>query len=204
MICYKEEKRDKASKGGEPVERTHGEIVVLALPEGKLRREVGEREEPVRSVEFLIVFAVTALNLAVVAGSVRPYEFVLDTEFGKGFLKERRTVRFGIVQPVVGLDTLNGIGEFLNNMAKEEAGRIGAVFLKGFEIAEAGILINEGVLVKLLIGGITDQASRRDKLDVDLPAPSGIGHLLIGLGNILGIWQFHSHLTSFSQETVKA
>ena len=100
MICYKEEKRDKASKGGEPVERTHGEIVVLALPEGKLRREVGEREEPVRSVEFLIVFAVTALNLAVVAGSVRPYEFVLDAEFGKGFLKERRTVRFGIVQPV--------------------------------------------------------------------------------------------------------
>ena len=182
----------------------------MALPEGKLRREVGEREEPVRSVEFLIVFAVTAFNLAVVAGSVRPYEFVLDTEFGKGFLKERRTVRFGIVQPVgelrtvVGLDTLNGIGEFLNNMAKEEAGRIGAVFLKGFEIAEAGILINEGVLVKLLIGGITDQASRRDKLDVDLPALSGLGHLLIGRGTILGIWQFHSHLTSFSQETVKA
>lgn len=116
----------------------------MALPEGKLRREVGEREEPVRSVEFLIVFAVTAFNLAVVAGSVRPYEFVLDTEFGKGFLKERRTVRFGIVQPVgelrtvVGLDTLNGIGEFLNNMAKEEAGRIGAVFLKGFEIAGSG------------------------------------------------------------------
>ena len=75
MICYKEEKRDKASKGGEPVERTHGEIVVLALPEGKLRREVGEREEPVRSVEFLIVFAVTALNLAVVAGSVRQRQY---------------------------------------------------------------------------------------------------------------------------------
>ena len=156
----------------------------MALPEGKLRREVGEREEPV-----------TAFNLAVVAGSVRPYEFVLDTEFGKGFLKERRTVRFGIVQPVgelrtvVGLDTLNGIGEFLNNMAKEEAGRIGAVFLKGFEIAEAGILINEGVLVKLLTNGISDKASRRNKLDVDPPVRSGTGHLRIGLGIILGIRQ---------------
>jgi len=58
------------------------------------------------------------------------------------------------------------------------------VFLKGFEIAEAGILINEGVLVKLLIGGITDQASRRDKLDVDLPALSGI---YLGFGSFTAI-----------------
>ena len=78
MICYKEEKRDKASKGGEPVERTHGEIVVLALPEGKLRREVGEREEPVRSVEFLIVFAVTTLYFAVVPWRVRTNEFMAN------------------------------------------------------------------------------------------------------------------------------
>ena len=163
-----------------------------------------------RSVEILIVFAVTALNFAVVAGRIRADEFVLDTEFGKSLLKECGTIGFGIVQPVgklrtvVGLDTLNGIREFLNNMAKEDVGRIGAVFLKGLEIAEAGILIDEGVLVKLLTGGITDKASRRNKLNVDLAALSGIGHLFIWLGNILGIGQFHGHLPPFAQEPVKA
>ena len=64
-----------------------------------------------RSVEFLIVFAVTALHFAVVAGCVRPDEFVPDTEFRKDFLKECRTVGFGtvelvgIIRTVVGLNT---------------------------------------------------------------------------------------------------
>ena len=66
-----------------------------------------------------------------------------------------------------------------------------------------GGLIDEGVLVEILTGGIPGQASRRDKLDIDLTALSGIGHLLIGLGNILGIGQLHSHLTPFAQEPVR-
>lgn len=162
-----------------------------------------------RSIEFLIVFTVAALDLAVVPGRVRADEFVPDTELGKRFLKECRTVGFGAVEPVgelrtiVSLDTRNGIRELLNNMTNENAGRIGAVFLKGLEIAETGILIDEGVLVKLLTGGIADQASRRNKLDVDLAALSGIGHLLIRLGNIFGIGQFDSHLAPFAQESVK-
>lgn len=174
-----------------------------------MRREVSEREELVRSVEILIVFAVAALNLAVVARRIRADELMPDTELGKSLLKECRTVGFGAVQPVgelgtvVGLDTFNGVREFRNNMTKEYAGRVGAVFLKGFEIAETGKLIDEGVLVELLSGGITDQASRRDKLDIDLPALSGIGHLLIWLGNILGIRQLHGHLTAFAQKSVK-
>ena len=81
----------------------------MALPEGKLRREVGEREEPVRSVEFLIVFAVTALHFAVVVGCVRPDEFVPDTEFRKDFLKECRTVGFGTVEPVGKFRTVVGL-----------------------------------------------------------------------------------------------
>lgn len=46
-----------------------------------------------------------------------------------------------------------------------------------------------GELVKLLTNGISDKASRRNKLDVDLLALSGTGHLLMGLGYILGIRQ---------------
>lgn len=182
----------------------------MTLPDSELSREIIEREELVRSVKFLVVFAVTALNFTVVPWRIRPDKFVADTELGKCFLKERGTVGFGLVQPVgefrtvVGLDTRNGIGESFHNMAKKNAGRIGVVFLKGLEIAETGILIDKGVLVKLLTSGIADQASSRNKLDVDLPALAGIGHLLIRLGNILWIRQFDGQLASFSQESVKA
>ena len=43
-----------------------------------------------------------------------------------------------------------------------------------------------------------------NKFDIDLNPLARVGHLLIRLGNVFGIWQFHSHLTSFSQEAVKA
>lgn len=102
------------------VGRTHRKIIVIALPDGELRRTVSEREELVRSIELLVVFAVTALNFAVVAGCIRADESVPDTELGKGLLKECKTVGLRTVEPVeklrtvVGLDTLNSIGEFLH------------------------------------------------------------------------------------------
>ena len=68
-----------------PVERAQGEIVVLALPDSELSREVGKREELVRSIEILIIFSMTALHFTVVAGRVRTDEFVLDAEFGNAF-----------------------------------------------------------------------------------------------------------------------
>ena len=65
MICYKEEKRDKASKGGEPVERTHGEIVVSPFTDSKLGFEIIKAIETVRSIEFFVIFTVAALHFAV-------------------------------------------------------------------------------------------------------------------------------------------
>ena len=59
-------------------------------------------------------------------------------------------------------------------------------------------------LVKLLTSGISDKASRRNKLDAAPPALSGTGHLHIGLGIILGIRQLRGHLLPFAQEPVKA
>ena len=40
----------------------------MTLPEGKLSGKVSEREELVRSIEFFIVLAVAALDLAIVSG----------------------------------------------------------------------------------------------------------------------------------------
>ena len=44
----------------------------------ELRTKIGKREETVRVVETLLVFAVAALYFAVVAGCVRTDQFVPD------------------------------------------------------------------------------------------------------------------------------
>ena len=86
--------------GRKPVKGPHGEVDGAAVVDSKLFSDVIQRVKVVAGVKPFLVLPVAAFRLAVVAGCVRPYAFVLDTEFGKGFLKERRTVRFGIVQPV--------------------------------------------------------------------------------------------------------
>ena len=40
-----------------PVERTHGEIIILPLTDGKLFYKIVKRIEPVRSIEFLVIFS---------------------------------------------------------------------------------------------------------------------------------------------------
>ena len=57
--------------GRVPVERTHGEMVVGTFANGKLLAEVVEGIELMRGVEFLVVFSMAALDLAVMSGSVR-------------------------------------------------------------------------------------------------------------------------------------
>ena len=84
------------------------------------------------------------------------------------------------------------------------------MLLKGLQIAESAVLIQEGVLViiaSILSGvllGLTDQARCRDVFDVDLDPLTRVGHLLVGLGDVLGIRQLYRHLTSLSQEAIQA
>ena len=71
-------KRRKDLLGRVPVERTHREIVVFSVPDGKLFLEVLKGIELVRSIEILIVFAVATLDLTVVTrredfNDARPY-----------------------------------------------------------------------------------------------------------------------------------
>ena len=46
-------------------------------------------------------------------------------------------------------------------------------------------------------GRLTDKTGRGNILHVDLDALTGILHLFIWLGNILWVWRFYRHLTSF-------
>ena len=71
-----------------PVKGTDRERVVLALADGELFLEIGEREELVRRIKLLVVLAVAALDLAIVSWSIGTNEFVADAKLGKGGFKE--------------------------------------------------------------------------------------------------------------------
>ena len=120
-----------------PIERTHWEIIILALPYSKLFLKVGKGIKLMGSVEFLIIFAVATLHLAVVSWSERLDLFVADAELCQCFLEESQRLLFAVshfvgkLKSIVRLDTYNGIGEFLYHMHKKLRRRIGALLLKG-------------------------------------------------------------------------
>ena len=141
--------------------------------------------------------------------SIRPYELVSDTKLGKRFLKERLLLRAAAVEPIrklcaiVGLNTFNSKGKLLNHMAQEYCGRISVVLFKCLKIAKAAVFVYEGILIPFSAFLLPNNADFWDEFDIDLSALARILHLFIRLGNILGIWQLHSHLASFAQESVK-
>ena len=78
------------------------------------------------------------------------------------------------------------------------------MFLEGFHIAPAGVFINGGILIELFTFCLIDQTTgRKNKLYIDLYPLSGVFHLLIRLGDILGIREFFCHDPLFLKETVK-
>lgn len=198
-----------------PGKGAHGESIVLALADGELFLEVGEGEELVGSVEVLVVFAVAALDLSIVPGSIRTDELVADAELrkggfekgGQGLLPGDEAV--GKLRAVIGLHALNGEREFVGTMVDELSRGKGAAFGEGFQVTEAAIFVNKGVLIEMpsvflrFPHGLPDQTAFRDEFDVDLDPLAGILHLLVGLGDIFGIRQLHGHLSTIAQKAVQ-
>ena len=79
--------RGKDLSRGKPVEGTHGEKIVLSVPDSKLLLEILEGIEAVRSVEILVVLAVAAFNFTVVSGSIGADQLVTNTQLLQCFLK---------------------------------------------------------------------------------------------------------------------
>ena len=69
------------------------------LSSGQLGFKVLKGKECVGCIEFLIVFPVAALNFSVVSWRIRLNQFMLDSKFGKGLLKES-LIRFAGAEPV--------------------------------------------------------------------------------------------------------
>ena len=201
---------------GEPVQRTHREVVVRAFADSKLFFEVLKAEKGMRSIEFFIVLTVASFHFSVVPGRVGPDELMPNVMLLQSFFKQGLFVRVlgveavGKFRAIVGLDTLNGKGKALYAMENKLSGRVGAVFLEGFQIAKTAIFVQESILVIIaaVLFGVfhcsAHQTGSGDVFHIDLDLLPGVSSLLIGLRLIFGVWQLFCHLSPLFQKAVQA
>ena len=84
-----------------PVERTHGEIIILPLTDSKLFRKIIKRIETMRSIKFFVIFSVTAFYFAVMSRCERPDLFMLYTKLFKRFLEECRQLFLAVPHAIL-------------------------------------------------------------------------------------------------------
>ena len=115
-MSYRLWERKEDSFGGLPVERPHGEVVILSLSDSQLflkilkgiegmavmvvSRVMRKIIEGVAGIEFFIVLSMTALHFPVVSGGVGLNELMPDAELLQGGFKERFLFGSLRVQPV--------------------------------------------------------------------------------------------------------
>ena len=66
----------------------------------KLFFKISQGEERVARIEAFVIFSVTALHLAVMSGSIRADEFMLNTKLGGCFLKKGLNIPFAVGKTV--------------------------------------------------------------------------------------------------------
>ncbi len=134
-----------------------------------------------------------------------PDAMLFQTHLKKGRLVPMGGKTVGKFGAVVRLDALNGAGEGFHKVFHKQGGGIGAVPLKGFHKTPPGIPINGGILEERFPGHpAVDKAGGGDKFDIDLDTLSGMVHLLIRLGDILGVRGMGSHDALLFKEAVEA
>lgn len=89
MMSYRLWERKEDSFGGLPVERPHGEVVILPLSDSQLFLKILKGIEGVAGIESFIVLSMTALHFPVVPGGVGLNELMPDAELLQGGFKER-------------------------------------------------------------------------------------------------------------------
>ena len=161
-------------------------------------------------IKPLIVFPMAAFHFSVMSGRIWPDQLVTDAMAFQMYLKEGGLVfvsskAVGKLWPIVRLDAFNGKGERFHQVFHEHGGGISAVFLKGLHKPPPGVLVNGGVLEKMLADNLTvDEAGRGDKFHINLDTLSRVIHLLIGLWDIFRVGRMDSHNALPAEEPVKA
>ena len=197
-----------------PAQWTHRAVICATLVRSELRTKVGQREETVRVVEELLVFAVTSFYLAVMPRGIWPNELVADAKGGSSRFKEGGHIpvpsgkTVGKLEPVVCLDAFHGHAATFEPgkcLAQEIGGGICALFRVSAEIPEAGILVDRGILEKAFFW--VCKAAQRNDLDVDLDPLTRMIHLFIGLrfSFLLFLWRReHPELTHDPVQALRA
>ena len=161
-------------------------------------------------IEPLIVLPMATLYFPVVPGHVWPDQFVPDAVSFQMHIKKCGPIpvtgkTVGKFSAVIRLDALNGAGEGFHKMFHKQGGGIGVMFLKGFHKAPPGILIYGGILEELFADHpAVDKAGGGDEFYIHLDTLSGMVHLFIGFGDILGVRGMESHHALLFEETIQA
>lgn len=195
-----------------PAQRTHREAVVVSLVvQLQLMAEILKRIEPVGGIEPLVVLPVAALHFSVVPWRKRADQFVPDPQLFQTHLKNGRLIRTAIrgktfckLLSVVRLHALYGARKSFYQVFQKKHGGVGTVLLKSLYKAPAGVFVNGSVLIELLPFGLVHKADGRDKFHVNLDTLTGMVHLLIRLGDILGVRRFDRGKALLFKETIKA
>ena len=142
-------------------------------------------------VKTFFVLTMRAFDLAVMTRRIGTNELVPDAQASGGLFKTGGNVLFGVgkaigkLKAVVCLDAFNGNAaptEPGSRFFKEVGGGVGALFLVGRQEAQAGELVNGGVLKQTQFG--IGNTITRDNFHIHLYPLAGVGHLLVGLGDV--------------------
>lgn len=88
MMSYRLLVRKEDRFGGVPVERSHGEIVILSLSDSQLLLKISKGIKGVAGIEFLVVLSMAAFNFTVVPRGIRPNQLMPNAKLFQSSLKE--------------------------------------------------------------------------------------------------------------------
>ena len=99
-MCYRLLVRKEDRFGGVPVERSHGEIVILPSSDRQLLLKISKGIKGVTGIEFLIVLSMATLNLTVVPRGIRLNQLMPDAKLFQSNLKKGFLLGSLRIQPV--------------------------------------------------------------------------------------------------------
>ena len=137
------------------------------------------------SIEFLIVFSMTAFYFSVVSRRKGLDFLVPNSELSQRFLKERQRLFPAVAhliskfKPIISLNTLNSVGKLFHYMFQKLCGRVCTLLLECFKIAKATVFVDEGLLIVFLPGSFSHKAGSGNIFYINLSPLSRIFHLFI-------------------------